>query len=118
MNKFKTWAWLLNITILVLSLAPIGEQIPKPLERSDLIYHGIAYALICLLFLFSYKNKKIMVTTSLIAQGVAIEFLQPYFMRHFEYLDMAANSLGVAVGLILFQSFKVFSSTKSTGPSK
>ena len=118
MNKFNILAWLLNLLILVLSLAPINNQIPKPIERSDLIYHGLAYATVCFLFLVSNERKKLWITLCLIVQGVVIEFLQPHFNRHFEFLDMVANTVGVILAFTVFQSFKAFSSKRSTGPSK
>lgn len=108
MNKINILAWTTNIILITISLAPIADKVPQPLERSDLIYHGIAYAGTAFLFLKAYQKKPIMISLGLIIQGVGIEFLQPQFGRHFESLDMVANGLGVILGLVLFKVLNYF----------
>lgn len=119
-NKIKIHylAWLANLVIIVLSLAPIGDQIPKPIERSDLIYHALAYAVTSLLFQLSFKRRHLQIITLLICQGVLIEYIQPYVGRFFELWDMLANTAGVSIGWIVYYIFRRPSSKSSTGPSR
>ena len=46
-------------------------------------------------------DKWIMIGLLFIAYSGAIELLQPYVNRYGEWLDMAANTLGVICGLIV-----------------
>jgi VanZ family protein len=117
-SKFKYLAWFSNILIWGLSLAPIGDRIPSPIKGSDLIYHGLAYCGLIFLFLKGYPRKISLILGLLFFQGVAIEIIQPYTGRFFEWWDMLANSLGLLLGwLIHYISIKP-RSFKSTGPSK
>ncbi len=102
---FKIIAWLANIALWVLCLAPISLQLPAPITRVDLFYHALTYTLVTLAFLMAYSEKRIHIAIGLIAQGILIEFVQPYTGRFFEFYDMIANTTGVAFALILWLSF-------------
>jgi VanZ family protein len=94
----KALAIIVNIILITLCLIPIQDSVPSPFERSDLIFHGGAYA--GLTFLFLLASYSLIPTASLLfAQGIVIELIQPYFARHFEFYDILANTLGVFLGL-------------------
>jgi VanZ family protein len=92
-----------TLTIWVLSLIPI-EQAMVP--GGDKFHHFIAYASVMLAWRFATpthtKWQQLFVAVSLMAMGLAIEFLQgltPY--RFFEWADALANSVGVMIGWAL-----------------
>jgi len=68
---------------------------------TDKTHHLFAYAF--LMFPTALRKPKNWILLSLlfIAYGGAIELLQPYVNRYGEWLDMAANTAGVACGLII-----------------
>lgn len=117
-SKFKHLAIVSNLIIWILSLAPIGDHVPQPISGSDLIYHGIAYMVLALLFLKGFPNHILRVSALLFIQGVLIEVIQPYTGRFFEWWDMLANSIGIFLGVALYSFSREPRSTKSTGPSK
>lgn len=117
-NKFKYLAITSDIFIWILSLAPIGKHVPQPIKGSDLIYHAIAYAALAFLFLKGFPSQLKKVIILLFLQGVLVEVIQPYTGRYFEWWDMVANSIGIAVGLGVYFISTRPRSCKSTGPSK
>lgn len=102
-NIINILAWIFNLTLIGVCLAPIGEHVPKPFERSDLLYHAASYSLGTGLFLASQKYCPFKVMIALITQGIAIEFIQPYFGRFFEYFDIGANVLGVLLAFTVYK---------------
>lgn len=115
-TPLKILAWLGNMALWIVCLAPIPAKLPSPISRSDLFYHGLSYTLMGLLFMSAYaKNWKnqMIVALALIVQGVAIEFIQPFANRFFEYWDMAANSIGVLIGLVIYSLFRKVSGARA-----
>jgi VanZ family protein len=84
--------------ITVVSLWPL-EKLP-PVPGTDKIHHLIAYAILMFPSALRKPNKWILLCLLFIAYSVIIELLQPYVNRHFEWLDLAANAIGVVCGLI------------------
>ncbi|OUR78778.1 hypothetical protein A9Q83_06115 [Alphaproteobacteria bacterium 46_93_T64] len=108
--------WLvLGIAITVGSLIPI-EAVPQSVSLlSDKIQHGVAYFCLGALGWQAATSRAaliIFVSISL-GLGVAIEFLQPLSGRHFEWADMAANSTGLIIAIILFGSIEYRNTHKS-----
>lgn len=86
-------------SITILSLAPLQELPPAP--GSDKLHHLIAYAaLVTPLALRKPKHWWLIVCFFLAFSGV-VELVQPYVNRYGEWLDMAANSLGLLCGLLI-----------------
>ena len=86
-------------SITVLSLAPLAELPPAP--GSDKLHHLIAYAaLVTPLALRKPKHWWFIVYFFLAYSGF-VELVQPYVNRYGEWLDMAANSLGLLCGILL-----------------
>lgn len=108
----------LNLLLWFLCLAPVEEYDPAPFSRSDLFYHGVAYAFVTYFFFFNQRVKASMIMLLMVIQGIAIEFIQPYFDRHFELLDILANCLGAILAFGLYLLSKKILSKDSTGPSR
>lgn len=102
---FKILAWLGNIILWILCLIPLELKLPAPITRVDLFYHALTYELVATSFFVAYSSKKFQISLALIAQGILIEFIQPYTGRDFDYYDMIANTTGVVFALILWMAF-------------
>ena len=87
------------VAITTLSLWPL-EKLPS-LPGTDKTHHFIAYAILMFPTALRKPDKWIMLGLLFIAYGGAIELLQPYVNRYGEWLDIAANTVGVACGLIV-----------------
>jgi VanZ family protein len=85
------------VAITVLSLWPL-ENLPT-VPGTDKTHHLIAYAAL----MFPVASRKpsgwIMLGLLFIAYSGVIELLQPFANRYGEWLDLAANSAGVACGI-------------------
>jgi VanZ family protein len=106
-----TSLWLI-IGFLLVAFVMFVSLIPIPTEAaaftpSDKLCHVLAY--FCLTFWFSqiYRQNRVRLAFALafVMMGIGIEYLQGLTgYRSFEYADMAANTVGVACGLIAAQT--------------
>lgn len=102
LTLIKTWWIAITIFILaaitVLSLWPLDKLPPVP--GSDKVQHLIAYA--ALMFPIALRRPKywLLIGLLFIAWSGAIELIQPFVNRYGEWMDMAANSMGVVCGLL------------------
>ena len=87
------------LIITFLSLWPL-ESLPS-VPGTDKTHHLIAYAALAFPTALRKPDKWIVICLLFIAYSGAIEVLQPYVNRYGEWLDMAANTLGVICGLII-----------------
>ena len=87
------------VVITTLSLWPL-EDLPS-VPGTDKTHHLIAYAVLMFPTALRKPDKWIMYGLLFIAYSGAIELLQPYANRYSEWLDMAANALGLVCGLIV-----------------
>ena len=105
---FLTIAW--AIVILVLSALP-GRDLPKiDLFQADKIAHVIVYMVLLLLLMYWFKAAEVkfsVLKAFLIVSlyGMAMEFMQDNFFpeRFFDWSDAVANSIGAAVGIVIFR---------------
>jgi VanZ family protein len=86
------------MTITALSLWPL-ETLPQ-VPGGDKFHHFIAYA--ALMFPAALRKPKYLLFIGLffIAWGGVIELIQPYVNRYASLLDLAANTAGIAFGLL------------------
>lgn len=105
---FVTAYWLIITAVLitvitVLSLSPLDELPSAP--GSDKVHHLIAYA--ALSFPVSLRRPRYwwLLTLFFLAFSGLIEIIQPYVNRYGEWLDMAANSLGIVIGILIAMLF-------------
>ena len=96
------WVALTLFTLAVittLSFWPL-EKLPS-VPGTDKTHHLIAYALLMFPTALRKPDKWIMFGLLFIAYSGVIELLQPYVNRYGEWLDLAANAMGVVCGLII-----------------
>ncbi|OQY24942.1 MAG: hypothetical protein B6I37_02435 [Desulfobacteraceae bacterium 4572_35.2] len=86
------------VTITMLSLWPVATLPAVP--GSDKTHHFIAYA--ALMFPVALRKPRywLMIGILFIAWSGMIELIQPYVNRYGEWLDMAANTGGITIGLL------------------
>ena len=101
----KHWlviGWCLIALVWFLSLTPKPPEVGFKLW--DKLNHFIAYAGLMGWFgqLYIQHSKRFMVAIGFISMGIVIEFFQGMGShRVFEYNDMLANTLGVAIAVVL-----------------
>mgnify|MGYP000863894054 CR=1 FL=1 len=104
----------LAVVILILSVVSVPKLPEIKVRAVDKWGHLLAYmSLSFVLFVElakkyhwsnTYRRWLIPSITICIIYGILMELLQatPLFDRHFEFADMAANSIGVSLGFVLF----------------
>ncbi len=100
----KLWlAFGVSLVLLLLygSLAP-AKALP-PLGGSDKFWHAGTYFVVMAYFaqIYTSMRARLFIAVALMVLGVAIEFIQPYVNRQFDWFDALANSIGVAAALLL-----------------
>lgn len=85
--------------ITTLSLWP-PEKLPS-VPGTDKTHHLIAYTVLMFPVALRKPDKWIVFGLLFITYSGAIELLQPYVNRYGEWLDVAANAMGVACGLMI-----------------
>jgi VanZ family protein len=105
----KSWmliSWSLVALVFYLSLMR-NPPAPLSFNQADKLEHALAYATMMLSFcqLYGSKIARVGLFLAFVIMGVGIEFLQKMTdYRVFEYADMLANAVGVAIGWGLAQT--------------
>lgn len=87
---------IIAIAIIILSLTPL-ERLPDA-PGGDKLHHLIAYAALAFPTALIGARHLLFLSLCYIGLGAGIEVIQPYVNRYGEWLDMAANGLGVLIG--------------------
>ena len=107
-DKIFIVAFLVTFAILYLSLKKMPNS-DINISHLDKVQHSIAYFILSIswLFAFAKKRNKITIVAACILFGILIEILQQTVTnyRTGDYLDVIANSVGVLLGLLLFNQF-------------
>jgi VanZ family protein len=114
----RRWAfWLAVAAVLALSLSPRAELLPS--TGWDKSNHALAFAVLTILGRMSYSARRMRVLLGLLAYGVLIEVLQSFTgYRSGEWLDVFADSLGIAIGwqfTVLMRRFEKQKATSGAG---
>lgn len=96
-----TCGWLLVLGVIVGSLVP-GEML-QAITISDKIMHAGTYFVLMVWFAGLYpRHRQLLIALTLIGLGIVLDVAQGgTATRSFDLLDIAADALGVAVGLVL-----------------
>jgi hypothetical protein len=101
--------WVLSLgTVCYLSLSPKVE-VSFGFEWDDTICHALAYAWLSTLALLGFQRAwfRLVGVLLLIPFGIALEFVQQFVPgRHFSVVDMIANSIGVALALMIHHKLR------------
>jgi len=85
--------------ITLLSLTPLDELPPVP--GTDKIHHFIAYGVLIFPTALKRPHRWILLAVGFVLYSGMIELVQPFVNRYSDWMDMAANSAGIIVGIIL-----------------
>jgi VanZ family protein len=72
---------------------------PSMIQNTDKYLHIAAYLSLSFSAALRKPTNYILIFIYFVFFGIAIELIQPYFNRHFELLDILANSLGVFLAI-------------------
>jgi VanZ family protein len=106
LRLFPLWLFLgigLVAIVIYLSLTARPPEMVS-FAFSDKVGHFLAYAVLMGWFgqIFSGRFSLILFAIGFALMGISLEYVQGMGRhRHFEYADMAANTIGVVLGLIL-----------------
>ena len=106
--NFLSVYWLAITTVLitaitVLSLTPLDELPAAP--GSDKLHHLLAYAALSIPLSLRKPKYWWLIVIFFLAYSGLIEIIQPYVNRYGEWLDMAANSVGIILGICVAKLF-------------
>src|SRR5450631_660508 len=94
--------WFGVALLLYLSLTPNPPEIP--LEQGDKLGHALAYAVLMYWWaqLLVTTRQRLWLAVALVGLGIALEYVQGWTgWRTFDYFDMLADAVGVAIGWVL-----------------
>lgn len=106
-SSLTLWIWLSAIAVVITGeLLPGSSKVLRLVaftRVSDKLQHFAAYCVLAAIPAFGFERRRgIAAALSMIVLGVALEFLQRLVPgRDFEWLDMAANTLGVLSGILV-----------------
>ncbi|MBL4942566.1 MAG: VanZ family protein [Colwellia sp.] len=111
----QKYCWHLTLMLLVsiatLSLWPV-TYLPN-VPGTDKTHHFIAYAALMLPTALKRPKHTLAIAVGFIAFSGAIELIQPFVNRYGEWLDMAANTIGLFCGWLLAKVLMYFSQKNS-----
>lgn len=94
--------FLLLVGATVGMMAPRGLPIAATVTGADKLDHFFAFLLLAFVAAQAFPKRSVwLIGLALIAYGGAVEVIQPFFDRSMDVLDLAADALGVVVGLTL-----------------
>jgi hypothetical protein len=92
--------WALVAAIVYLSLAPAAID-PGGAGEGDKTLHLVGYATLMAWFasIYEARDRRRRFAAGFVAMGITLELVQPLTgLRHFELVDLVANSAGVLIG--------------------
>ena len=94
--------WALVALVVYLSLTPAPVELN--IEQGDKLSHVLAYLALMAWFtnLYNVPAQRVVLAAGFVLLGIVLEFLQRWTgYRSFELVDMAAGTIGVAIGWAL-----------------
>jgi VanZ family protein len=105
------------LVIAALTLTPSVSPPPMGLALTDKAYHAIAFASLVLPAATVFRGRLLWIATVAFLYGALIEVIQPFVGRGAEWADLAANAVGILIGLALGRVLHVMARALRTAPS-
>jgi len=97
----KSFFWLCVVVLTIASLVPVDFLPEQSFNIWDKAQHALGFAWLALFGLLSYPQRPARVALLLLVYGGAIELAQMATgWRHGEWLDLAADGVGIALGAL------------------
>lgn len=98
----RYWALLSALLLAFVTLVSLypADQLPK-VPGSDKTHHFVSYAAVIFPIALAKPKHWLWLALFVIGWSGLIELVQPYVNRYGEWLDLAANSAGVVIGILL-----------------
>ena len=96
------YALVVLVVFLSLTSSPVDLELDFPYQ--DKFFHALAYFTLMAWFSQIYHDRfqRNMIAVVFVLMGVTLEYLQGFDPnRYFEFADMIANSIGVALGFVI-----------------
>ena len=110
------------ITLATLALITLGSLFPiehlPAAPGSDKTHHFIAYCALMLPVAISRPKYWLAFALLFIAWSGLIELIQPYVNRYGEWLDMAANTGGILIAIVISQGLQWLDSCRKPAKHK
>lgn len=104
-KRFQTAALAVTAVIALviagLTLTPSISPPPMGLALTDKAYHAIAFAALVLPVAAVFRRRLLWIAIVAFLYGAMIEVIQPFVGRGAEWADLAANAVGILIGLAL-----------------
>lgn len=106
--KWRLWwlsigyALVALVVFLSLTSSPVDPGLHFP--NQDKVFHAFAYFILMAWFAQIYHDRSrcYMIAVIFVLMGITLEYLQGFDPnRYFEFADMIANSIGVALGFVI-----------------
>ena len=99
--------WLAVGVVVLLSLSPVEHLPDQAMRLWDKAQHAFGFAGLTVLGCWAYPTRRVGVPAGLVVLGVAIEWAQAWTgWRHGDGLDMVANAVGIAAGLVSAEAIR------------
>lgn len=105
-----------SISLVVLTLITVGSLSPAehlpPTPGSDKTHHFVGYCLLMLPAAIRRPKHWVIIAILFVCWSGLIEIIQPYVNRYGEWLDMAANTGGIVLAIVIAQCLHYFMAKK------
>ena len=102
--RFMQLIWLASIAFVAYLSLRSRVEFSLGIKNIDKVYHLLAYLWLAAVPFFAFSRRKVVLTSAflMLPMGIALEYAQDFVPeRSFSMGDMAANGIGVMVGITL-----------------
>ncbi|OGE80691.1 MAG: hypothetical protein A2826_01140 [Candidatus Doudnabacteria bacterium RIFCSPHIGHO2_01_FULL_43_23] len=109
MSKSKIIFWVSFAASIVLFFTPIDVG-GKDGFGLDKVLHAIVFLILVITAFLAFTRRKVLGIVLLLSYAFAVEYIQGKYLplRHFDWYDITADSIGISLGLIFSHLLKKY----------